>query len=86
MYGCTRSGRGCSTRRASAAEGSAEIIKKADCGFISVRNPIELSEIIKQIIYSHDEIAEMRKNACKFYNQNFRKEIIIVYLENMMSH
>lgn len=77
----------CGTPILAAAGGeSAEIIKKADCGFISTRNSAELAEIIKQIICSRDKIAEMRKNAHEFYNRNFKKENTVDYLENIMSN
>lgn len=65
---------------------SAEIIKKADCGFISERNPVELSGIIERIAGSSNEIAEMRKNAYEFYSRNFKKENTVDYLESIMSH
>ena len=77
----------CGTPILAAAGGeSAEIIKKADCGFISTRNSAELSEIIKQITCLHDKIAEMGKNAYEFYSQNFKKENTVDYLENIMSN
>lgn len=65
---------------------SAEIIKKADCGFISERNPVELSGIIERIAGSSNEVAEMRKNAYEFYSRNFKKENTVDYLESIMSH
>lgn len=65
---------------------SAEIIKKADCGFISERNPVELSGIIERIAGSSNEVSEMRKNAYEFYSRNFKKENTVDYLESIMSH
>lgn len=76
----------CGTPILAAAGGeSAEIIKKADCGFISKRNPIELSRIINQITCSRNKITEMRENAYEFYNKNFKKENAVDYLENIIS-
>lgn len=77
----------CGTPILAAAGGeSGEIIRKAECGFISARNPMELSGIIKQITCLRNRLAVMRKNANEFYTQNFKKENAVDRLENIMSH
>lgn len=72
----------CGTPILAAAGGeSAEIIKKADCGFISARNSLELSEIIEKMTTSSNYTAEMRKKAYEFYSENYNKAKLIDCLE-----
>ena len=72
----------CGTPILAAAGGeSAEIIKKADCGFISARNSLELSEIIEKMTTSRNYTAEMRKKAYEFDSENYNKAKLIDCLE-----
>lgn len=75
----------CGTPILAAAGGeSAEIIKKADCGFISARNSLELSETIEKMTSSRNYTAEMRKKAYEFYSQNYNKAKLVDNLENLI--
>lgn len=75
----------CGTPILAAAGGeSAEIIKKADCGFVSLRNSSEVAETVLKMLSLRDEISKMRKNAYEFYSRNFKKENLVDCLENLM--
>ena len=60
---------------------SAEIIRKAGCGFVSGRNQVELATCICKIADSDASIADMREKAYAFYRKHFRKKSLIDELE-----
>lgn len=64
---------------------SAEIIRKAGCGFVSERNPAKLAACIGKIADSDSSVADMREKAHAFSREHFRKESLIDELEALMA-
>lgn len=77
----------CGTPVLAAAGGeSAEIVREAECGFVSEREPQALAEIIRgRFLQEGYDEEPLRRNAERYFDSHFSAKVLIDKLENMIS-
>lgn len=66
---------------------SADIIKEADCGFVTLKTADDVAKtVLKMAKLSKEELDVMRNNAFLYFNENFTLKIIVDKFEEMINN